>query len=57
MQQSQADADDRQSDDQPAFENYLPGAPRISTEPGRIERFLTSLFRQRGSYRIRLRRD
>lgn len=57
MQQSENDSTNRQPDDEPTFENYLPGMPRMSTGPGRVERYLSQLFRQRGSYRIRLRRD
>lgn len=30
------------------FVNYLPGMPRASNGPGRVERFLTRLFRRRG---------
>lgn len=57
MHESQSEAADRRAADEPAFENYLPGTPRISTEPGRVERFLKRLFRRRGTYRISLRRD
>ncbi|SEH57131.1 hypothetical protein SAMN05192561_10841 [Halopenitus malekzadehii] len=38
------------------FENYLPGSPQPSTEPGRLERFLTRLFRRRGGLRVVYRR-
>lgn len=31
--------------------NYMPGMPTLSAEPGRIERFLTTLFRRRGALR------
>lgn len=44
------------SEDQFDFVNYLPGMPRISTSPGRVERFLTRLFRRRGGLRVVLRR-
>lgn len=41
--------DDRTAaDDQPTFETYLPATAPVSTEPGRVERFLTRLFRRRG---------
>jgi len=39
------------ADDQHEFENYLPGMPTPSTEPGRFERFVTRLFRRRGGLR------
>jgi hypothetical protein len=32
--------------------NYLPGTPQLSTEPSVVERFLTTLFRRRGEYRL-----
>lgn len=57
MQQSRPDRSSRPSADEPAFQNYLPGMPRVSSEPGRVERFLKRLFRQRGTYRVRLRRE
>ncbi|MFB6192486.1 MAG: hypothetical protein ABEI11_04100 [Haloarculaceae archaeon] len=45
-------SDDRGSaSDQRGFENYLPGGPRPSTAPGRVERFLTRLLRRRGRLR------
>lgn len=31
--------------------NYMPGMPSPSTQPGRVERFLASLFRRRGALR------
>ncbi len=31
--------------------NYMPGMPTLSNEPGRIERFLATLFRRRGPLR------
>lgn len=31
--------------------NYMPGMPTLSAEPGRVERFLTRLFRRRGALR------
>jgi len=34
------------------FVNYLPGMPRLSNDPGRIEAFLTRLFRRRGPLRL-----
>ncbi|WP_251343026.1 hypothetical protein [Haloplanus halophilus] len=36
----------RRADDGP----YLPGMPRLSNTPGRVERFLTRLFRRRGRF-------
>lgn len=33
------------------LEYYLPATPNVSTDPGPVERFLTSLFRRRGSVR------
>ncbi|WP_170938283.1 MULTISPECIES: hypothetical protein [unclassified Halorubrum] len=33
------------------FVNYMPGMPKLSSEPGRIERFVTRLFRRRGPLR------
>lgn len=47
-------------DSQPAdrFDgNYLPGMPQLSAEPGRVERFLTTLFRRRGGFTVVLRND
>jgi hypothetical protein len=43
-------------DDRTDFVNYMPGMPRLSTSPGRVERFLTRLFRRRGGRRVVLRR-
>jgi len=39
------------ADDQPDFDNYLPGMPNPSSEPGRFERFVTRLLRRRGGLR------
>lgn len=36
---------------EPTTVNYLPGSPRVSTDPGLVERFLTSLFERRGALR------
>jgi len=33
------------------FDYYLPGTPTVSSGSGRIERFLTRLFRRRGDLR------
>jgi hypothetical protein len=42
---------DRDATTEPTdFVNYLPGMPRLSTVPGRVERFLTRLFRRRGEF-------
>lgn len=35
---------------------YLPGLPRPKAEPGRVERFVRRLLRQRGTYRFRITR-
>lgn len=43
------ETDDRiAAENQPTFEPYLPATAPASTEPGRVERFLTRLFRRRG---------
>ena len=34
------------------FVNYMPGMPRLSSDPGRIEACLTRLFRRRGPLRL-----
>lgn len=39
------------------IENYLPAMPPLSITPGRVERFVTSLFRRRGGLRPVTRRD
>lgn len=57
MQQNTTDSVQRQTDDQTVFENYLPGMPAVSGEPGRVERFLTRLFRRRGTFDVRVRRE
>jgi len=33
------------------FVNYMPSMPAVSSEPGRVERFLQTLFRRRGELR------
>jgi hypothetical protein len=48
----QRGADRSDAVDQPQFGNYLPGMPRLSHEPGRLERFLGSLLRPRGTLRV-----
>jgi len=35
---------------------YLPGMPRPRAAPGRIERLVRRLFRQRGTYQFRITR-
>lgn len=37
------------SDQQPMREFYVPATFQFSTEPGRVERFLARVFRQRGA--------
>ena len=39
------------------FVNYLPGMPGFSDSPGRVQRFLTRLFRRRGELPAFRRRD
>jgi len=34
------------------FVNYMPGMPKLSSDPGRIETFVTRLFRRRGPLRL-----
>lgn len=36
---------------EPLTVNYLPGSPGVSTDPGLVERFLTSLLKRRGALR------
>lgn len=57
MQQTQTEAEDAQRNDQPDFQNYLPGMPSMSEGTGRVEQFLSRLFRRRGGYRVRVRRE
>lgn len=38
------------SDQQPEFENYLPGMPNLGAAPGPVERLFTRLFRRRGRF-------
>lgn len=45
------------SDERPDIGTYLPAMPRLSSEPGRVERFLTNLFRRRGGLRVVLRNE
>jgi len=40
---------DESRDDE--FVNYMPSMPTLSSEPGRVERFLANLFRRRGPLR------
>jgi hypothetical protein len=35
---------------------YLPSMPRLQAAPGRVERYVRGLLRQRGTYRIRISR-
>lgn len=41
----------RDEADREPFVNYMPGMPTLSTEPGRVERFLARLLRRRGGLR------
>ena len=43
------ESDDESREDE--FVNYMPGMPTLSSEPGRVERFLAELFRRRGPLR------
>ena len=45
-----------QTTEQNGSKIYLPGMPQLSTEPTRVERFLTRLFRRRGGLRRVVRR-
>lgn len=57
MPESKESTDIRDSAvEQSGVENYLPGMPVLSTDPGRVERFLTNLFRRRGEVRMVVRR-
>lgn len=57
MRDTHAPGSDRKtSDDSIDFANYLPATPRVSTTPGRVERFLTTLFR-RGERRAAVRHE
>lgn len=51
-------SDDAQDDtaSQDAIVNYLPGMPKLSSDPGRIERFLGKLLERRGELRPVVRR-
>jgi hypothetical protein len=48
--------DSSTSDEKSIFQNYLPAGPSPSSEPGRVEQFVTNLFRRRGGYRHVVRR-
>lgn len=50
------EVDSSTSDEQSIFQNYLPAGPSPSNEPGRVEQFVTNLFRRRGGYRHVVRR-
>jgi hypothetical protein len=43
-------------DDEAEFDYYLPGMPSLSSGPGRVEQFLTRLFRRRGGLKVVYRR-
>jgi hypothetical protein len=57
MQQSQTDSGTEQSDDHQTLQTYLPGMPQVSAEPSRVERFLKRVFRRRGEFGVRVRRE
>lgn len=46
------DSDRHVPDEQRWTGVYLPGMPRLSTTPGRFERFVKNLFRRRGGLRV-----
>lgn len=51
------DTEQTASADQTDIKYYLPGTSQMSNEPGVVERFLKTLFRRRGGYRIIVRRS
>lgn len=52
MERSRSETDDRTE-----FENYLPGMPMFTDEPGRVERLLGRLFGRRGDVRVRIKKN
>lgn len=57
MERNAESGESRQSGtDESGFDYYLPGTPTVSSDPGRIERFVTRLFRRRGGLRPIVRR-
>lgn len=51
MEHSNQNRDSRvDAADQPAGDFYIPGTPRMGS-PGPVERFLTKLFRARGTWK------
>ncbi|MFT4923227.1 MAG: hypothetical protein ACI8XM_002453 [Haloarculaceae archaeon] len=51
------DTEQTASSEQTDTKFYLPGTTTMSNEPGVVERFLKTLFRRRGGYRIIVRRS
>lgn len=51
------DTEQTASPEQTDSKFYLPGMPEMSNEPGVVERFLKTLFRRRGGYRVIVRRS
>ena len=49
-------SDLQRGDETPATDFYLPATPSMSSTPGIVETFLTTLFRRRGTYRVVTRR-
>lgn len=47
----------KQDSTQDDFVNYLPGMPKLSDEPGTVERFLKTVFRRRGGLKVIVHRD
>jgi|GEM_PF-3551617 len=45
-----------ETDDRTEFENYLPGMPALSEEPGRVERLFDRLFGSRDDVHVRIRK-
>ncbi|MDS0476198.1 hypothetical protein [Natrinema sp. 1APR25-10V2] len=57
-EQAQKRAAEQRTDDGQSYpEFYMPAMPRPSSEPGRVERALRTLFRRRGGYRVVVRNE
>ena len=48
--------DAAETSEQSAADYRMPAMPRVSPEPGRVERFVTNLLRRRGTYQHIVRR-